>query len=260
MRIRQHPRARQRDCAARAAVILALLLSLPATRSFALDPTSRISQYGHTSWRVQDGYFGGQPTSLAQTTDGYLWVGAATGVFRFDGVQFVPWDSIAKEKLPSHGIHALLGGGDGSLWIATTAGLLRWVNQRSTRYLGVHRIANILQDQKGVIWVTKSDSSNSPQPICSIAGTNAQCYGYGASAGRPLSAAVALARDASGNLWIGHDMAVVQWMQGVIKLYRPAALHSHQGIGGVQGLAAAADGSIWVGMNAPGHQGGCNAS
>ena len=42
---------------------------------FAPDPTSYISQYGHSAWRLQDGYFGGTPTAITQTADGYIWAG-----------------------------------------------------------------------------------------------------------------------------------------------------------------------------------------
>ena len=44
---------------ARTLAFLALLLA-SLGQVFALDPTSRISQYGHSVWRVQDGYFGGE--------------------------------------------------------------------------------------------------------------------------------------------------------------------------------------------------------
>jgi CheY-like chemotaxis protein len=62
---------------ARALLFLAIFLLASAKRMVALDPAHRISQYGHTSWKIQDGYFGGQPVSVTQTADGYLWVATA---------------------------------------------------------------------------------------------------------------------------------------------------------------------------------------
>src|ERR1700722_16140008 len=86
------------------------LLSLLAVGSArALDPTRHISQYGHSSWKIQDGYFGGQPVSITQTKDGYLWVETEGGIFRFDGVQFVSWSSLTGEKLPSPDYWPMLG-------------------------------------------------------------------------------------------------------------------------------------------------------
>ena len=55
----------------------------------ALDTSRQISQYGHTAWRIEDGVFAGAPNVMAQTTDGYLWIGTQAGLMRFDGVRFV---------------------------------------------------------------------------------------------------------------------------------------------------------------------------
>jgi ligand-binding sensor domain-containing protein len=125
------------------------LLSLLAVGSArAVDPTRHISQYGHTAWRIQDGYFGSQPVSIAQTTDGYLWVETEGGIFRFDGVQFVSWTSLTGEKLPSSDYWPMLGARDGSLYIGTDSGLVRWANQRSTRYLDGETIAASCRTRK----------------------------------------------------------------------------------------------------------------
>jgi ligand-binding sensor domain-containing protein len=65
-----------------------LLTPAPAS---ALDPTVRLTQYRHTAWRVQDGSFAGAPNALAQTADGYIWIGTTAGLVRYDGVRFTPW-------------------------------------------------------------------------------------------------------------------------------------------------------------------------
>src|SRR5262249_20855009 len=48
-----------------------------------LDRSSKISQYGHNMWRIQDGYLPGPVEDIAQTKDGYLWIGTALGLLRF---------------------------------------------------------------------------------------------------------------------------------------------------------------------------------
>jgi hypothetical protein len=53
-------------------------------------------------WRIQDGYLPGPPEDIAQTTDGYLWIGTDAGLLRFDGVRFVPWVSPNGEQLPDY--------------------------------------------------------------------------------------------------------------------------------------------------------------
>src|SRR5712671_2654370 len=105
-------------------VIAAILsLSLPA---LALNTSLDISQFGHVAWPLRGGMFKGYPTSIAQTPDGYLWLGTELGVLRFDGVRFVPWQPPGGTQLPGYNILRLLATRDGSLWIGTSRGLARW--------------------------------------------------------------------------------------------------------------------------------------
>src|ERR1035438_5016578 len=58
---------------------------------YALDPNKHITQYIHTSWRIQDGSLPAGMFSITQTSDGFLWFSAlAQGVYRFDGVGSLP--------------------------------------------------------------------------------------------------------------------------------------------------------------------------
>ena len=104
-------------------VALAILFLLSLDSAWALDPRHLLSQYGHTAWRIQDSYFGSAVTSIAQTADGYLWIGTVNGLFRFDGVRFVPWSRLGGQQLPGDVITSLLAARDGSLWIGTISGL-----------------------------------------------------------------------------------------------------------------------------------------
>ena len=88
----------------------------------ALNPSLDINQYAHTAWTVRDGFFKGVITSIAQTPDGYLWLGTEFGLLRFDGVRSVPWQPPAGEHLPGSNIRSLLAARDGRLWIGTDQG------------------------------------------------------------------------------------------------------------------------------------------
>ena len=55
--------------------------------ALALDPSLDVSQYAHTAWTARDGFSVGAIFAMAQTPDGYLWLGSEFGLFRFDGVQ-----------------------------------------------------------------------------------------------------------------------------------------------------------------------------
>jgi len=221
---------------------------------FSLNPDRRISQYGHTAWRIQDGYFGGKVRKITQTTDGYIWIGTEAGLFRFDGVRFVPWSSLTGERLSSTYIIALRGARDGSLWIGTDEGLAHWTNQLLITYLKGDFITDILEDDKGAIWVAHSKAGDPTHPLCQVVDTTVRCYG--SDDGVPPFDAQPLVQDPSGSLWIGGDTTLLKWRLGPSKIYSPKALQSDAGTGGgVRALAVAADGSLWVGMQLAG-QGG----
>jgi Two component regulator propeller len=104
----------------RLAFIVALsLLSRPPEYVFALDITLDTTQYAHKAWKIRDGFTDGYTESIAQTPDGYLWLGTEFGLIRFDGIHHVVWTPSAGQNLPSSRIRALLAARDGSLWIGT---------------------------------------------------------------------------------------------------------------------------------------------
>ena len=61
--------------------------------------------------------------AIAQTSDGYLWIGTQDGLFRFDGVRFVKFDRHNTKALPSHDVLVLRESRDKRLWIGTDRGL-----------------------------------------------------------------------------------------------------------------------------------------
>ena len=77
--------------------------------SFALNPAVDISQYAHTAWTIRDGFVQGRIAPIAQTPDGYLWLGTELGLVRFDGVRAVAWTPPAGQSLPSNLIISLPG-------------------------------------------------------------------------------------------------------------------------------------------------------
>ena len=100
----------------------------------ALDPSLDISQYAHTAWKIREGSTKGTIFSMAQTPDGYLWLGTEFGLVRFDGVQAIPWQPPVGEQLPSNWINALLVTDDGVLWVGTEKGLASWKDGKLTKY------------------------------------------------------------------------------------------------------------------------------
>ncbi len=114
-------------------LMLACVLLASTRCASALNPALDISQYAHAAWKVRDGFFKGQLAAIAQTPDGYLWLGTEFGLFRFDGVQAVPWQP-PDHPLQASYILSLLSARDGTLWIGTSKGLASWKDGKLATY------------------------------------------------------------------------------------------------------------------------------
>jgi signal transduction histidine kinase/ligand-binding sensor domain-containing protein len=175
--------------------------------AFALDPTLDISQYAHTAWKVRDGFVKGAIFSIAQTPDGYLWLGTEFGLFRFDGVRVVPWQPPSGEQLPSKFINHLLVSRGGGLWIGTHKGLARWKAGRFTKYSELEglNITALQEDHEGIVWIGAYGSSVGN--FCAAKEVTVQCYGAG-QFGRGVTA---LYEDRKGNLWVSAATGLWRW-------------------------------------------------
>ena len=237
---------------ARASVLLLAIVTLVlCSTAPALAPNRRISQYAHTAWRIQDGFFRGTPQTITQTSDGYLWIGTEAGLVRFDGISFVPWTAPNGKTLPSSPIHSLLGTSDGSLWIGTSRGLARWSKGDLFTFPGEPAFVEaIVQDPEGRVWMTRSQVRDAQGSLCEVVDSTQRCHG--AADGIAFTYAQPLLSDAHGNLWIGSSVGLCRWKSGDAKTYIVKALMRVKGLAGVSAIALADDGSTLVGMRQQG--------
>lgn len=230
----------------RVSLVVALVWLCPAL-AWAVDPSRRISQYAHTAWRLQDGAFTGVPFAIAQSTDGYLWVGTAAGLLRFDGVRFVPWNPGNGQQLPSADVQSLRAARDGSLWIGTSGGLSRWKDGTLVHYpTGPGGVMHILEDRHGAIWFGGNLAGTGTGPFCRVTGAEPQCVSLGGDV--PSFRAQALHEDRDGSLWAGGDTTLVRWNGESRTVYKPGGLQDNSGMSGILGLASTPDGTLWVGV------------
>ena len=83
----------------------------------AADLPSVLTEYSVASWGQKDGFPLGNTWAIVQDEDGYLWLGTDTGLFRFDGIRFVPWTAPDADPPLRGSVRSLLVARDGSLWI-----------------------------------------------------------------------------------------------------------------------------------------------
>ena len=83
----------------------------------AIDPHRDLSQYMRDHWGSEKGFNGGSVTAVAQTADGYLWIGTERGLIRFDGLSFRTFPQAAPTAFSIGAVQQLVADSQGDLWI-----------------------------------------------------------------------------------------------------------------------------------------------
>lgn len=138
-----------------ALVILPIMRSLEAQRVRPLIPPP---EFTLDQWTTVDGLPQNSVNAIAQTPDGYVWVGTFGGLARFDGMHFK-----LVERTDTAGRHvdrvlSLAVAPDSSLWVGTENGLLQYHRGQFTRFgpadkLPDHEISALRFDRAGRMWV-----------------------------------------------------------------------------------------------------------
>ncbi len=221
-------------------LLLASVLFTSSSPALALDPPLQIAQYAHTSWTARDGALLGLVFAIAQTPDGYLWIAGSFGLFRFDGLRFVPWQPPKGQSLPESP-YSLLVSRDGTLWIGTFNGLASWNGTELTRYSQTNNgfVTSLLEDREGTIW---AGLFGDPGRLCAVRAGQTRCStpegGFG---GYVWS----LGEDGSGSLWVGAESGVWQWTPGTPRQFAMPGMR-------VGDLSTTAEGRILVGVRGAG--------
>ncbi len=206
-----------------------------------LAPEKALTQYVHTAWNDDDGLPHSTVNAVAQTPDGYLWVGTEGGVVRFNGTTFDVYNRSNTEAFSAgHNIRTLLVDQRGQLWIGTVgAGLIRY---HAGQFTQVHdpavlqgtQISALHEDARGTLWIGTFEDGLFKKEGDRI---------------RPVEAVpsntliTALRVDGAGTLWIGTNEGLYRVRDDSTRVYRP-----QDGLPGpfVVALGEDADGRIWV--------------
>ena len=125
---------------------------------YGIDRDRSLDQLDHTGWTYIEGS-PGEVNALAQTTDGYLWLGTATGLFRFDGVRFQPYKPQSGQAFPQRNVVSLFAVPDGGLWVGYWYGGVSFIKDGTVTNYGKEEglpsrpVLAFARDRQGAIWI-----------------------------------------------------------------------------------------------------------
>jgi signal transduction histidine kinase/ligand-binding sensor domain-containing protein len=134
---------------------------LPAERHPLIRDDAGRRDYQIDSWSTSEGLPRNEITCLCQTRNGYVWVGTANGLARFDGRRFRVFDSASTPSLTDDNCRAMAEGPDGTLWVATARGIASVQDDRIDYTQIIEKqdsfyIRRVLPDRDGTLWFTEA--------------------------------------------------------------------------------------------------------
>ena len=199
-------------------------------------------------WNTDEGLPHSTVTSIAQTPDGYLWLGTLLGgVSRFDGQRFVNFHPGNTPELRSMEIQKLLVDGQGTLWIGTVEGALISYCEGRFRFERQNTETPSAWNSSVVSASTNSVTLSSYSGWL-FRGTQANGANHWETIQTPDASRGAFpCADAQGVIWYQNRSGQLGQIQGnqFVTVTNPPGLHS----GPINALTTDSGGRLWVGTD-----------
>jgi signal transduction histidine kinase/ligand-binding sensor domain-containing protein len=142
-----------KSCRGRLIAVLAFGFALAAPPdAYALPANGLLIQAKHRAWTINDGA-PEHVAALAQTPDGFLWLGTSNGLYRFDGMKFELVSTIDAESA----VTALEATSAGELWVGLQNGhiLVMQNGHQIDRSPDpqTKQINSIVEGRDGAVWI-----------------------------------------------------------------------------------------------------------
>jgi diguanylate cyclase (GGDEF)-like protein len=164
--------------------------------------TTSVTQYKIDVWQTEQGLPLNTVQTMYQSRTGYLWVGTAGGLARFDGIRFTTFESSAVPELVSGPIFGFMEDAEGSLWVGHRRGAARYRNGRfepafDNELLQGRRVWAFAQARDGAVWAASENGLLRWEKDKGVTKV------YKEADGLPTNRLRTLDFDNDGTLWIG---------------------------------------------------------
>jgi len=223
------------------------LCVMPAAFSLAEEgnPSPARQNYVVKVFGADDGLTEGSVTDVAQTPEGYLWIGTLFGsVLRFDGTRFVSYNSASTPEFSlKWGVPHFMVGSDGTLWISMYDGGMSTWNQRGFNSVltSTNQPDRLLWSEPGKVVFAYGDGK-----LLAGQKTNEQ-WNWRTVALPDVSSPGQLCADAEGHIWyLQSQNQIGIWSDQQTNTLAPASELKNRAI---KVLAADPWGRIWIGTD-----------
>ncbi|UCH94741.1 MAG: helix-turn-helix domain-containing protein [Candidatus Aminicenantes bacterium] len=181
--------------------IYLLIFFLLPFKMTALDPNTPIRKYLLDEFVVGRGIPTNTITAIAQTPDGYLWVGTPDELVKYDGQQFETIDQHLYTEETDTRINCLMADRQGALWIGVGEGIVRYLDGTFNKFLKKYTLPKIyaksmVEDMYGNIWIGTEHNY--------LYRYDHETFTlYDTASGLADTNIISLCADSKGNLWVG---------------------------------------------------------
>lgn len=228
-------------------ITTAAFLLRDQSRASSSGSDSKLPPYKSRLWQTGDENARNTVQSVAQTSDGMLWVGTPGGLARFDGEQF-EFIPVGSTNQP---INSLCAGADGSLWVGTAGGGTfqfrngKWIEHAMPAELDGN-ILTLRPVQDGSIWMgTRKGIAFFKDGKLSARDNKNDAF-PGPEKNSYTEHVRSIAQDASGDLWVAAGDHLMRLRAGSVVAdfglfnFNPTYVRS---------VCCRRDGSVWMGCN-----------
>jgi signal transduction histidine kinase/ligand-binding sensor domain-containing protein len=226
-------------------VLLACLVLANTPARASLDPTKALTQYAKQVWKSDSGLPQDSVLALAQTADGYLWLGTEEGLVRFDGVRFTVFDEGNSVGLRSGTVTNLLVDHEDQLWVGTHGGGLarfshgKFESDMLGSWLGKQSIQSLYEDKAGALWIGTASGGL-------VRYSGGRIRAFTTADGLADNTVFSISADKGSGLWIGTNNGLSHYSAG-----RFTTVQGENGasFGSVRTTYVDRQGALWMGTN-----------
>ncbi len=203
---------------ARGGALVALMLLLAALMPVTVQAGGRHTVVG---WGMEEGLPHNLVQSLAQGSDGFLWIGTWEGVVRFNGRHFTVFDRQNTPGVELSGILSIVAEADGAMLFGTASNGVYRYHKGQWQPLGGEdarslSVVALLPDDEGVLWIATPGHLYRLLP-------GGELEDAGSRLGLPPAQVTALRADPQGGVLIASEAGIHRALRGMLQPWKASS-------------------------------------